>query len=1131
MEEYSMNANNLNNTPTSSITTIITTNASIEHTLNTLDQKDNLKTRLKLANDYLDAYHILKKQQLSDPDNIKKCLLKARNHLQEAKKLLFEIPLQDRKDLILQFKQVESSLPSTCGLSNLRLSNEVVIKLKARKALKDFLWIKPDVKDLLLASIDRYLDWRKNEIETNQTIKKEAEIEVVDHFLLNYPSITQKRKEMEENGVVFENTIEDSVDLSLEDAYTNTNFIQDYRDCTSDFNSTFESILKTIFFDLYYDYQEKKQTYFLNKIKLDYNTIIPEIENANNQISNEDLTSILSNITGEQFDTTLNNVTEEIKILLENKLFNKENAESAENQFFNKDMESRALAYLTRLKNDPTSDPSIISFVSYILNASTLDQKFIEAQTELKNKPKSFKLEDLYDKFYNGSDKIQDKFIEFILAHNPGITEEEITQILKTFMTKVELYRISVRNPASHSDILQRTSFENGLDLLIFDDDSIFNSINKLFANHMKKIKKSNSKADKKNQSKPYIISAKENATSVEDQVSEYETENSNKQNKTLSYDEALNIYDEALTEYYDGSRDAALEKFKIAAENGIFEAYFDMGNCLYFYEHLSSMSSPTDYLSNSIQCFKNFLNECNDELLYYEKQLENNDENIRISAENQIKSINEGVAHACLRLSQCFSELHYFNYPITTADNYSDNLNCIKEAWEYSNIALSLQQYIHPENLGNYLVDIQKVQKIINLNASFIGANTEIFSDNLKVKNLTNNVLDSLPWISSDFKTLLNNSIDRYLDYRKEEPKINKKRQEEAIKKVEKHFLSNYRKLSSQRKDLEDKGITPEMTWLEAFNYNMEKASRKATFVQDYSNCASNLNSFIERAIKSIFVDEYNDYILPKEKRKLEEEKNSLIEDKNNLNKDYSTLEEEKNTLKDTLNVENVNIVEIYKIIENKGNANADKAYNAIINKISRKGFSTDELTQLKNYQATQTQDDQKFINNILTISNKTKELQEIYNKIKEIDKQITDIDKKLSEIDNKINNPQNNSLFTMGSLFYIIYDGLKTNAEDNNTVKINDDIIEFVLSKNPSLSRDEIISTLENLAVKIEAYRVIVRNPSSHSSCILQKSSFEAGLEFALLDDNSILKSIDKLFGNYIFYGRFRQVLKSNL
>lgn len=140
------------------------------------------------------------------------------------------------------------------------------------------------------------------------------------------------------------------------------------------------------------------------------------------------------------------------------------------------------------------------------------------------------------------------------------------------------------------------------------------------------------------------------------------------------------------------------------------------------------------------------------------------------------------------------------------------------------------------------------------------------------------------------------------------------------------------------------------------------------------------------------------------------------------------------------------------------------------------------------------------------------------------------TTIDQDELEIIEKINTlkslkDRENSLkisesFQLGSLFDLTFvdrttdeDGIKISQQN----KLKDEILTFVQSINEHLTPNEIYLKLHELILKIEYFRVMVRNVASHKS-ILSQSLIEKGLNLCIVQESSIFNLLDELFGEFI-------------
>ena len=111
-------------------------------------------------------------------------------------------------------------------------------------------------------------------------------------------------------------------------------------------------------------------------------------------------------------------------------------------------------------------------------------------------------------------------------------------------------------------------------------------------------------------------------------------------------------------------------------------------------------------------------------------------------------------------------------------------------------------------------------------------------------------------------------------------------------------------------------------------------------------------------------------------------------------------------------------------------------------------------------------------------------------------------------------------NTSFQLGSLFDLTF---VENYIDESVVKmarpnkLKDDILEYVYDLNKNLTKDEIYIKLQELILKVEYFRVMIRNVASHKS-ILTQSAIEKGLNLCIVQESSIFNLLDELFGEYL-------------
>ena len=77
-------------------------------------------------------------------------------------------------------------------------------------------------------------------------------------------------------------------------------------------------------------------------------------------------------------------------------------------------------------------------------------------------------------------------------------------------------------------------------------------------------------------------------------------------------------------------------------------------------------------------------------------------------------------------------------------------------------------------------------------------------------------------------------------------------------------------------------------------------------------------------------------------------------------------------------------------------------------------------------------------------------------------------------------------------------------------------------------NMTQNEAALKLSELLVKVEMFRVIVRNVASHKTTLTQ-SAVEHGINISIVQENSILKLLDELFGDFLNKKYVDQIVNS--
>jgi len=110
-----------------------------------------------------------------------------------------------------------------------------------------------------------------------------------------------------------------------------------------------------------------------------------------------------------------------------------------------------------------------------------------------------------------------------------------------------------------------------------------------------------------------------------------------------------------------------------------------------------------------------------------------------------------------------------------------------------------------------------------------------------------------------------------------------------------------------------------------------------------------------------------------------------------------------------------------------------------------------------------------------------------------------------------------QKQETFELGSLFYMAFNDASTSNGMVAQKVVDPAFVDFVISVNDKLSVNEASLKLKEFLVKVEMFRVIVRNVASHKS-ILMQPAVEHGINISIVQENSIFKLLDEMFGDFL-------------
>ena len=288
--------------------------------------------------------------------------------------------------------------------------------------------------------------------------------------------------------------------------------------------------------------------------------------------------------------------------------------------------------------------------------------------------------------------------------------------------------------------------------------------------------------------------------------------------------------YLKALDDFKKDLIEDAISNFGLAANGGIYDAYYYLGVC-YQQQAQTSERNYKRLLEDAVKC--------------YEKYLE-------VSESDHVNS-------ACLNLTECYIELYYleFNNTEELSDEKIKKLqNYKKEAEKYRNQTILKGGRDRKDFINNFVSKIAFNDDILSSGHDFDYVNGK------DVKRIVKNTLtDQLWWASPETKEALSTTVYNYIDFREKEKKENEKMQNLAEKKAKKQFYLDYIKILQARKQQEAMGISHENSMAQAYAEFIENERQNHKYILNYSGCANPFNVFLDSVLETLFVDCYYDY------------------------------------------------------------------------------------------------------------------------------------------------------------------------------------------------------------------------------------------------------------------------------
>jgi len=253
----------------------------------------------------------------------------------------------------------------------------------------------------------------------------------------------------------------------------------DFSDCVVNLDKYIEEILKFIFkvgFDQYQQTEKERK-------EKQFNDDIDNILVVGNTFEDEFIAKLFASFQGkEKFNKAKLACLEDIKKVIVKRPKTFDSKITNIRNFLNDNIENL---------ND-----NQIEFIENILKIANVRDE-INSSLETKKK-KDFTLGTLFFHTFterqisingkNSTKKVLDeKVVEYIKSIKPNLKVEEIEVKLNELISKIELFRVVVRNVASHTTELSQQSIEEGLNICIMQNNSIFALIDELFGEYILK--------------------------------------------------------------------------------------------------------------------------------------------------------------------------------------------------------------------------------------------------------------------------------------------------------------------------------------------------------------------------------------------------------------------------------------------------------------------------------------------------------------------------------------------------------------------------------------------------------------------------------------------------------------------
>lgn len=473
--------------------------------------------------------------------------------------------------------------------------------------------------------------------------------------------------------------------------------------------------------------------------------------------------------------------------------------------------------------------------------------------------------------------------------------------------------------------------------------------------------------------------------------------------------------------------------------------------------------------------------------------------------------------AEACLGLVKCFVELHYIEEAnaVRDARYYQSTQKNKEEAKKYLKMADKFINELPEPDRTSFINNFKIYEDILSdqaLNLSkmtygefykkYYGKHPRIFYPTKKFERL-----------------IYNDGIKLYFnkrDYTDEEKEIVVAERKELAKKRKCVIKRVVQKLKVSKNA---EVVKPEFNEIYKKIY-LENKDFEDNYLVDYSTCITYLDKYLEDILYYIFVT----CLYENKKEKMlkainaqEKEINSIIECLN---------DDQLKKFNNIITGISPNISE-----EKISNDKRRKLINDFVDALISGKNKNSTATKIENIKACH--EAGKILN-----YDDTAEIKDIVLTARDL--QFAKILLEFNDLVSDFNKLKKDDKFELGMLFDLTFISPKTEESEDGLGevsyknKLQDEIIDFVLSKDSKLKtkarEQSTILKLNELILKVEHFRVMIRNVASHRSILTQKS-VETGINLCIMQKNSIFNLLDDLFGEFIEKQMVKQDIKGFL